>query len=156
MTIEIRPATIDDAAQLAALRWEFRSGRAEPVEDRESFLARCTAWMRAQLTTNLQWRAWVAVDGARVVGQVWVHVIHKVPNPSAERERHMYLSNLYVTPSVRGGVGTRLLEAALAWAASEAIDRVVLWPTDRSRPLYLRHGFTDVVSFLELALPDDV
>jgi GNAT superfamily N-acetyltransferase len=153
--IDIRPATIDDAAQLAELRWEFRSGKAEPIEDHDTFVARCAAWIRAQLTTNLQWRAWVATDGDAVVGQVWVHVIQKLPNPAAERERHMYLSNLYVTPSARGGVGSRLLETALAWAASQAIDRVILWPTPRSRPLYLRHGFTEAVSFLELELPDE-
>jgi len=75
-----------------------------------------------------------------------------VPNPAAERERHMYLSNLYVRPEARGGVGTRLLEAALEWAVSQHVDRVVLWPTDRSRPLYLRHGFTADVDLLELEL----
>lgn len=151
--IDIRPATADDAEALARLRWEFRSGKAAPVEERDAFIARCAAWMRAQLAINLQWRAWAADEGGRIVGQVWIHVIQKLPNPSAERERHVYLSNLYVTPTARGGIGTRLLEAALAWAASEAVDRVLLWPTSRSRPLYLRHGFTEQVSFLELALP---
>ncbi|PYQ77566.1 MAG: hypothetical protein DMG04_00145 [Acidobacteria bacterium] len=92
---------------------------------------------------NLRWE---------FVGQVWVHLIQKVPNPAAERERHMYLSNLYVRPEARGGVGTRLLEAALEWAVSQHVDRVVLWPTDRSRPLYLRHGFTADVDLLELEL----
>jgi GNAT superfamily N-acetyltransferase len=153
--IEIREAATDDALRLAELRWEFRSGKAEPIEDHDTFVARCAGWIRAQLTTRLQWRAWVATENGAVVGQVWVHVIQKLPNPAAERERHMYLSNLYVTPSARGGAGTRLLETALAWAAAEAIDRVILWPTARSRPLYLRHGFTEAVSFLELALPDE-
>ena len=57
-----------------------------------------------------------------------------------------------VRPEARGGVGTRLLEAALEWAVSQHVDRVVLWPTDRSRPLYLRHGFTADVDLLELEL----
>lgn len=150
--IEVRPATIDDAGQLAQLRWEFRSAKATPTEDRDFFVARCTGWMRAQLTTNLQWRAWVACDDAQVVGQVWAHVIEKLPNPAVERERHLYVSNVYVTPGARGGIGTRLVETVLAWAKSESVDRVILWPTDRSRSMYRRQGFVDPADILELEL----
>ena len=146
----IRPATAGDAAALANLRWEFRATKNPPVESREEFIKRCESWMRAELTTSASWRAWLAEQDEGIVGQVWVHLIQKVPNPAAERERHMYLSNLYVTSDARGGVGTRLLEAALEWATSQNVDRVVLWPTDRSRPLYLRHGFTADVDLLEL------
>ena len=39
--IEVRPATVEDALELAALRWEFRSAKAEPAEDRDMFIARC-------------------------------------------------------------------------------------------------------------------
>ena len=31
--------------------------------------------------------------------------LHKIPNPVAEPETHAYLSNLYVKPSERGGIG---------------------------------------------------
>lgn len=150
--IDIRPATIDDAARLAQLRWEFRAAKATPAEDRDAFVARCSAWMRAQLTTNLQWRAWVACDDGQVVGQLWAHVIEKLPNPAVERERHLYVSNVYVTPAARGGIGTRLVDAVLAWAKSESVDRVILWPTDRSRSMYRRHGFADPTDILELEL----
>jgi GNAT superfamily N-acetyltransferase len=151
----IRPATAGDAGALADLRWEFRSAKNPPVESRDAFIARCESWMRHELTTMASWRAWLAEDDGEIVGQVWVHLIHKVPNPAGERERHMYLSNLYVRQAARGGVGTRLLEAALDWAASQRVDRVVLWPTDRSRPLYERHGFTADVDLLELDLETD-
>ena len=67
--------------------------------------------------------------------------IAKLPNPVGERDRHAYLSNLYVQPSVRGGVGTRLLETVLAWAEANRIDRVVLWPSAKSVTLYERHAF---------------
>jgi GNAT superfamily N-acetyltransferase len=150
--IEIREATIDDAGALAELRWEFRSTRPERVEDHDAFVLRCAAWMRAQLTTNLHWRALVAVDGARIVGQLWMHTIEKLPNPTTERERHVYVSNVYVTPSARGGVGSRLLDAALAWAASQNVDRVILWPSDRSRSIYERRGFASTPNVFELRL----
>ena len=146
--IDIRSATRDDAWRLAELRWEFRAGRQPAAEDRDAFLARCAGWMRRQLIAQSPWRAWVAVDGGRVVGHAWLHTLDKVPNPNGDPERHAYLSNLYVVPEARGGTGTRLLETALEWAAANGVDHVLLWPTERSRTLYARHGFTASGEFL--------
>lgn len=146
--IDIRPATSADAMALAGLRWEFRAGREPAVEGRDAFVERCAAWMRGQLEAGDPWRAWVAEEGRRIIGQVWLHNIDKVPNPNGDRERHAYLSNLYVTPASRGHVGTRLLEIALEWASANGVDHVLLSPTARSRPLYARHGFSVSGDFL--------
>ena len=146
--IEVRDATPADTNALAALRWEFRAGREPTVESREAFVERCRAWMRTQLEAGVPWRAWVAEEHRRIVGHVWLHTIDKVPNPNGDRERHAYLSNLYVTPAARGGTGSRLLETALAWAKTHGVDHVMLWPTERSRPLYARYGFTASGEFL--------
>jgi len=153
VSVAVRPAVPEDAAALAALRWEFRAGRAAPTEDREAFLERCAAWMRTELATCVSWRAWVADSAGEIVGQAWLHTMQKVPNPIGERERHAYFSNLYVKPSARGGVGVRLLRAAIEWCEAAGVDTIVLWPTPRSRPLYVRHGFTDRVDFFALQLP---
>jgi GNAT superfamily N-acetyltransferase len=148
--IDIRPARRDDAWALAELRWEFRSGRQPPVEPRDAFLARCAGWMRRELVAQDPWRAWIATRDGRIVGQVWLDTLRKLPNPIGERERHAYLSNLYVMPDERGGVGTRLLETAIAWSRENGIDRLVLWPTQRSESLYLRHGFRRDGDVMEL------
>jgi GNAT superfamily N-acetyltransferase len=148
--IHIRSATSADARVLAELRWEFRAGRQAPAEVHDAFVRRCTDWMRRELPAGRPWQAWVAVNNNVIVGQVWLQTILKVPNPVGEAERHAYLSNLYVKPSERGGIGTLLLEAALAWARSNAVDRVVLWPSPRSVNLYLRHGFTQGGDVMEL------
>ena len=128
--IDIRPATVDDAAALAELRWEFRSPRPDANEPRDRFIARCTAWMRAELG-GTTWRAWVAVKNGHIIGNAWVGTISKLPNPAPEREQHAYVSNVYVTPAARGGIGRALLDAALADAATRA-DRVILWPSSLS------------------------
>jgi ribosomal protein S18 acetylase RimI-like enzyme len=156
--IEIRLAQPSDAVALAELRWDFRAGGAATAEAHDAFVARCAAWMRQELASGASWRAWVAeeIEGPpeaghhKIVGQVWLHTIHKVPNPIAERERHAYLSNLYVMPEARGGVGTRLLEAALVQADADGVDSIVLWPSARSRSLYLRRGFIAHGAVLEL------
>ena len=148
--IHIRPATLADAKRLAELRWEFRAGRTAPTETHDAFVRRCVAWMRRELQEGHAWRAWVAVNEGLVVGQVWLQTISKIPNPVAEAEQHAYLSNLYVTPDERGGVGTRLIEAALDWARANHVDRVVLWPAARSVTLYVRFGFTHSGDVMEL------
>jgi GNAT superfamily N-acetyltransferase len=136
--MQVREATPDDVPALAELRWEFRALRGQPVtEPHDDFVTRCAAWMRERLSRG-EWRAWLAEDGGRVLGNVWVHPIDKLPNPIDELERHAYLSNLYVSPDARGGVGSRLLDAAIAWASAN----------DRSRPLYARHGFAVSDTFL--------
>ena len=145
----IRPAAPIDAAALAELRWEFRSAKTPPVETHEQFVSRCTLWMRAELERE-SWRAWIAEDGERVLGQLWLQLVSKLPNPATERECHAYISNVYVTPAARGGVGARLLQTALDWASSHDVDRVILWPTPRSRTLYERHGFGVSGNVLEL------
>ena len=148
----IRPATALDAGRLAEMRFEFRSSVDPPIESREAFVARCAAWMERELSRG-GWHAWVAEKDGAVVGQIWLHVIEKVPNPVGERYRHAYISNLYVVPSARGGIGRRLLEAALAFCEAEHADRVVLWPTPASRTLYERYGFTPQGDVMERRCP---
>jgi GNAT superfamily N-acetyltransferase len=139
--IQVRRAIPDDVSALAELRWEFRSGREPALESHDAFIERCADWMRRQLDGR-SWQAWVALDHhGTIVGQVWVDLIEKLPNPVGEREHHAYLSNLYVKPDARGGTGRALLEAALEWTRSRDVDSVVLWATPRSVTLYRRYDF---------------
>lgn len=68
-------------------------------------------------------------------------------------EWHGYVSNFYVIAAERGaGTGAALLQTAIADARRRGLDRVVLWPTERSRSLYERHGFGRPRALLELPL----
>jgi len=151
--IEVRAATPADAVALASLRWEFRAGRDRAIESQQAFVDRCSEWMREGLAGG-SWHAWVAVSDPggdeRIVGQVWVSLIQKMPNPIGERERHAYLSNLYAQPAERGGVGTALLQTVIDWARANGVDRIVLWPSAKSVTLYHRHGFTRDGDVMEL------
>ncbi len=139
--VSIRRAAPADAATLAELRYEFRTGLRPAAETKEHFLERCTAWMRDRLSGE-RWKCWIAeLDGA-AVGHIWFDFIEKIPNPGPEDELHGYITNLYVQDAMRNqGIGAQLLDAALDYCRNNRVDSVILWPTKRSRPLYERHGF---------------
>ena len=148
----LRRAVPADAPALAELRYAFRTrdypGRASTFEERAAFLDRCVPWMAERLASEASsgWRCWVAelLDHAdrRLAGQLWLQAIEKIPNPASEPELHAYVSNVYVLPELRGrGLAGRLLDLALAWCRDHAVDQVILWPSEKSRPLYARHGF---------------
>jgi GNAT superfamily N-acetyltransferase len=104
--------------------------------------------MKISLDTNGGWRAWIAELDQRPIGNIWVQIIEKIPNPTDELEFYGYITNFYIIEELRGrGFGSELLETALDWCRSNDAHAVVLWPSQKSRSLYLRHGF---------ATPDDL
>lgn len=140
---KIREARPEDSAVLARLRYRFRAELGEPVETEEAFLDRCAVWMAERLTAGFPWKCWVVEQEAAVVGNLWLQVMEKLPNPVAEAELHAYITNVYLQPESRnGGVGALLMDAALDWCRGSGIDAVFLWPSDRSRSFYQRYGFS--------------
>jgi GNAT superfamily N-acetyltransferase len=130
------------------LRWDFRADRPGVREDRSAFVIRCEQWMASALR-NPRWCCFVAETGTSLVGQVWVEIFEKIPNPTDEPERHAYITNMYVRPERRNaGIGGRLLEAAISWSVGQRPDTMFLWPTPRSRPFYARHGFVPADAIL--------
>jgi N-acetylglutamate synthase-like GNAT family acetyltransferase len=149
-SLAIRRATVADAAQLASLRYQFRSELAEAVEDESAFVARMTAWLSARIEQP-HWQAWVVSDAAnQIYGHIFAQFVEKIPNPVVEAETIVYLTNVYIVPPLRNrGLGTRLLAAALADCDRADIDTLILWPSTQSESLYRRHGFRPPTSLLE-------
>jgi GNAT superfamily N-acetyltransferase len=150
----IRAATAADATILTQLRYELRTGIAPEVTPEAGFHERCAEWMVARLPWTDVWRCWLAEDEAgQALGVVWVQFLEKLPNPVGEPGLHAYLTGFYVREAARNrGVGTALLAAALAACEERGIDTVLLWPTARSRALYLRHGFGEQSGILTLRM----
>ena len=155
--MEIRPALASEAATLARLRFGLRS-RPTNIETEQEFLERCEAWMTRALKQG-NWRCWVAERDDELVGALWLQLVEKIPNPTAEPERLGYITNFFVAESERGkGLGSRMLEEVLRWCREQRstkgclVSDVILWPSDRSRTLYLRNGFIVPKNLLELEL----
>ena len=141
----IRLAAAADGAVLTQLRYEMRTGIAPDVAPEAGFHERCMEWMAARLPWTDVWRCWLAEDEVgEALGVVWIQFIEKLPNPVGEPGLHAYLTGFYVRETARNrGIGTALLAAALAECEERGIDTVFLWPTARSRALYVRHGFAE-------------
>lgn len=151
--VEIRLARETDASMLARLRYELRSSLRNVVENDTTFLERCAAWMQERLGEESNWKCWIAECEGTTVGNVWAQLIEKIPNPMAEPEQFVYLTNFYVADEYRGeGVGSRLLSAVLDWSRKRNAQVVILWPTERSKPFYARHGFSFADNCMSLTI----
>jgi GNAT superfamily N-acetyltransferase len=151
--VEIRLASKSDASMLARLRYNLRSSLHEVIENDVTFIERCTPWMEKRLRRGSTWKCWIAEWNQTPVGNVWVQLIEKIPNPIAEPEHFVYLTNFFVSEEHRGnGIGTMLLSTALVWSKSRNAEMVMLCPTERSRTLYLRHGFSSADGMMQLAI----
>jgi GNAT superfamily N-acetyltransferase len=153
--INYRLANPSDAAALAELRYIFRSTTGVATEPKTDFLERCQRWMAEHLEEGTLWHCWLAESDRRIIGAIWLQLVEKIPNPRAEAEFHAYITNFYLEEAARGrGLGSRLLEMALAWCRAREIHAVILWPTEKSRTLYERDGFGVRDDILELVLAD--
>ncbi len=92
-----------------------------------------------------------------LLGCIWLQLVEKIPNPRAEREHHAYITSFFVKESARAsGIGTRLLTAVLDWCSGQDVHEIILWPTERSRSSYQRHGFAVPTNILQLInAPED-
>jgi GNAT superfamily N-acetyltransferase len=155
-SVQVRTATESDAALLAEFRYEFRSSLGRAVESEEQFVERCTAWMRDRLRNGSSWKCWIAEHEGEPAGDAWAQLIEKIPNPVSEAEHYVYLTNIYVREQYRGrGIGSDLLAVALAWGRANNAQSAVLWPTQRSRSLYSRQGFSEAHGLVHLAFHPD-
>ena len=140
----IRRATPGDVTTLARFRFLFRSRRHEATEPEDEFIARCVEWMRHRLGPGSNWVVWILEHDGMPIGNLWVQMVEKIPNPGHEAEMHAYVSNVFVLPEHRNtGGGAMLLDAAIADCRSTQVDSMFLWASDESRPLYRRHGFAE-------------
>jgi len=151
MNMKIRVATESDAPVLARFRYALRSSAREMIESEAEFSERCIRWMVARLHDGSCWRCWIAEDDQTTVGNIWSQLVEKIPNPAAETECYLYVTNFYVREEYRGkGIGTMLLSETLTWAKTNNAHTVILWPRERSKSLYLRHGFTAADDLMQL------
>ncbi|GGS08027.1 N-acetyltransferase [Micromonospora fulviviridis] len=126
----IRPARPEDAPGVVALRGVVHPYLVRGVES--------TRRMIAQPPPGEDWAAWVAETDGQVVG--WVSAYRNIQTSTANVGE---ISTLHVHPAHRlRGLGTALLDAALAHLRLLDAKRLLTWSQPGSLPFARRHGFT--------------
>lgn len=148
--VVIRRAEADDAPALATMRWRFKveDGGDEVPQNEEEFSAACEQWFRSRMVGP--WRVWVAEVDSQPSGHVCVCLVEKVPSPYPSADALGYVTNFYVVPEQRNrGLGRALLDEAVGHARAQGLDTLIVWPSERSAPLYRRCGFGEPDELLE-------
>jgi predicted N-acetyltransferase YhbS len=157
MTAEftVRPARPSDAPALAALRLRFRQeehGGSPPPPDPARPPAGAEEWFRDRLREG-RWLAWVAETGDGIIGHVFLNTVERIPDPHGDSSPIGYVTNFHVIPAHRNrGAGTALLAALERHARAAPYDTLIVWPSERSAPLYGRSGFRHPEELRELPL----
>ncbi|MFC9706056.1 GNAT family N-acetyltransferase [Streptomyces sp. NPDC056943] len=149
----VRPARLTDARTLAELRWTFKQEDYEgqpPAPARH--LEEAEHWIRDRLSGG-RWLAWVAETEGQICGHVFLCLVERMPEPYEDNNPVGYVTNFFVLPSRRNkGVGSALLEALKQHSRSACLEGLIVWPSERSTPLYQRLGFQLPEELLELPL----
>jgi GNAT superfamily N-acetyltransferase len=146
--VVVRVATIDDASDLARLRFDWRSEeRGERGLDRPSFDRAFRSWMLDHQRSHL---AFLVRRRGRTIGMAWLALVDRVPGPQYRR-RSAYVQSVYIEPGARsGGIGTRLMECVLTHARTLDLDYLAVHPSERAFSLYERLGLRRSDGVLEL------
>ena len=141
--IEYRLSTESDIAALADLRWRLKMEDGETTD--QSAYDRYVKEYRERLGSDFRAGEvvhWVAVDKDRLVANMSVIIVTKIPAPGRPHAQWGYLTNCYARPEVRNrGVGGGLLGAVKSWAKSEQLEMLTVWPSDDAYSFYQRAGF---------------
>jgi len=153
----IRQATAADADEIARLRWNFSREWHEPTESEEAFLRRMAGEVRRYLASE-QWSIWVAEDPAgalRLIANLFLQRVEKVPRPYPRPGAWGYVTNVYVDPAWRDeGIGQAIMDVAIASARDDGLDTLLLWPSERAIPFYERAGFAPATGAMEMPLDE--
>jgi GNAT superfamily N-acetyltransferase len=143
-TFKFRRAGEGDLEAIVAMRIEFeRASRDSGSLDEQARRSELLSLFGRDLSSGTL-LAWLAEEGGRPVAQAAL----RLRGDSGE------LLNVYTAPDFRRrGLGSALVDMALAEADKLGLRRVTLQPTEDSRRIYERRGFRGGSRSMSLVLP---
>ena len=148
--VVIRLADKEDTDELARLRWDWSEDDPQRVQTFLQFLEEFKSFFHDGLDDG-KWLVFVAESPERLVANVWLELVDKVPRPIRDHANSWgYLTNVYTEPAFRGkGIGRRLLETVVSAAHVLKLELIIVWPSDESVEFYKREGFAPNPMLLE-------
>lgn len=96
---------------------------------------------------------WVAEDDGVVIAHIYVITVRKIPKPGKVNGLWGYVTAVYTVLEYRNkGIGSALMEKAIAWSREQGLEHLIVWPSEPSVPFYERAGFSKETDVLELPL----
>lgn len=137
---EVRPARDDEFEAVAGLRWRWElENYPPPAVARDTFVAHFADWAREHADSH---RCTVAVRDRELIGMAWLAVFERVPTPESSLRLTGDLQSVYLIPEARaGGIGSRLVTAAIEQARALDIQKITVHSGTRAIPVYARNGF---------------
>jgi GNAT superfamily N-acetyltransferase len=143
--ISIRPATLDDVADLIRLRRAmFESMGIEDPAQLDAGDEAAAAYFCRAIPTG-EFHAWLAVTpNGKAVASSGVVIDQHPPGPRNLSGQTGYIMSVVTAPDYRRmGIGREVTQVALAWLDKQGVTRAELHATDMGRPLYEDLGFAD-------------
>ncbi|MBL7793202.1 MAG: GNAT family N-acetyltransferase [Saprospiraceae bacterium] len=147
-----RKASLEDIDQLAKMRWEFKteSETDTPVWKKDDFINSCKSFYANMLESNDKWLCWVVENESEIIAHVFIYIIDNIPTPEKTINKWGYLTNTFTKKSYRGkGLGSQLMQYAIAEAKSMNIETMIVWPSEKSIEFYKRAGFNNTSDIME-------
>jgi GNAT superfamily N-acetyltransferase len=142
----IRQATVQDAPELARLRWDFSDQTGQRFE---VFAQEFDVFLQHALASS-RWTIWVAEAAEKLLANIYIQLVQKVPRPGRPLAYWGYVTNVYVEPFARNhAIGSHLLQTIQQWAQSQHVEFFVVWPAEESVQFYRRNGFVPNEEILE-------
>ena len=149
MSLLLRQATVADAREIATHRaLMFHEMGQLPEASMPALVAHAEALLEPMLATGeyVGWLAAPADAPQAIAGGAGAQRRQVLPHPDGTggvaEGRHAIVLNVWTEPRWRRqGVAESLMEAVIAWARAERLDRLVLHASEAGRPLYERLGF---------------
>lgn len=152
---QIRQAVYSDVADLARLRWDFSDGTDHTFE---TFYQEFEAFLHEAFNSS-RWAIWIAEQRGKIIANIYIQRVQKVPRPGRPEMYWGYVTNIYVEPFARNqGIGSHMLRTIERWAREQQIQFLVVWPAEESVHFYYRAGFVRNQDILELDIltqPED-
>jgi GNAT superfamily N-acetyltransferase len=150
-TILFRKATLDDFYELSRLRWDY----SHEETDREShsfdlFTKQFKIYLEDSISSGNS-HIWVAELDGKLVSNLYLEIVRKVPRPWQIQRAWGYITNVYTMPDYRGqNIARKLMEHAILESKHLGLDSIMLWPSEKSIAFYERLGFRNLDDCYEL------
>jgi GNAT superfamily N-acetyltransferase len=147
----IRRAGIEDAADLARLRWLWRTTeRGEHGLSEPEFETAFTNWWSGHQSGHT---AFIAERAGHPVGMAWLAIFDRIPQPRRLDRRAGNVQSVFVLEEHRNrGIGGALVEAVITEAHARGLGYLIVHPSERAYSLYERFGFGETNRILHLDL----